>query len=392
MKIRSVTLFVDGGALPEGLAEFVSQARQAFPVPVQSVRVAAPPLPDWAKSPEEACRWVKTCHQAGIDYCNVGPVLLEHPAEWLQYLGDLIGSHTTLFGSAEVSDRAGRIDPGRAADLGRLVKRLSQEHENGFGNLYFTVLANCPPETPFFPAGYSAGRLGFALALEAADLTRRAVAGAPGLEQARRRLIQAIESGAATLSQSAAVLGEGHGVPFRGIDFSYAPYPSPEKSVAATLEDLGLPRFGQPGSLFSAAFVTDALQRARFDRCGFNGLMLPVLEDEVLARRAASGTLDLQKLLLYSSVCGVGLDTVPLPGSVSEAELRAVFLDLAALAARLNKPLTARLMPMPGLEAGAPVSFDFPFFADGRVMPLESEPLQGALAEGDFIDLQPFSR
>ena len=42
---------------------------------------------------------------------------------------------------------------------------------------------------------------------------------------------------------------------------------------------------------------------------------------------------------------------------------------MAALSTRLNKPLTARLMPIPGLNAGDPVAFpEFAFFAPSRVM------------------------
>ena len=45
--------------------------------------------------------------------------------------------------------------------------------------------------------------------------------------------------------------------------------------------------------------------------------------------------------------CG-WLDTVPLPGDISRAELAAILLDMAALALAADKPLTARLMPVPG--------------------------------------------
>jgi uncharacterized protein len=67
-------------------------------------------------------------------------------------------------------------------------------------------------------------------------------------------------------------------------------------------------------------------------------------------------------------VCGTGLDTVPLPGDVSEEELAGILLDVAALAVRLNKPLTARLMPVPGLSAGDVTRFEFEYFANGRVL------------------------
>ena len=67
-----------------------------------------------------------------------------------------------------------------------------------------------------------------------------------------------------------------------------------------------------------------------------------------------------------STVCGTGLDTVPLSGDISEAEIAAILLDVAALGVRHAKPLTARLMPMPGRSAGDPLHFDFPLFAESE--------------------------
>lgn len=76
--------------------------------------------------------------------------------------------------------------------------------------------------------------------------------------------------------------------------------------------------------------------------------MQPVLEDfAVLAKRAAEGTLTIKDALLYSAVCGTGLDTVPLPGNTTAEQMTPLLLDLSALAMRLDKPLTARLMPVP---------------------------------------------
>jgi hypothetical protein len=73
------------------------------------------------------------------------------------------------------------------------------------------------------------------------------------------------------------------------------------------------------------------------------------------------------------------LDTVPLPGDVSEGALAGLLFDVAALAARLDKPLTARLMPLPGKAAGDPVHFDFAYFADGGVLPLGEDEGGGML-------------
>ena len=89
-------------------------------------------------------------------------------------------------------------------------------------------------------------------------------------------------------------------------------------------------------------------------------------------------------LLLCSAVCGTGLDTVPLPGDTSPEQIAALLLDVAALALRLDKPLTARLMPIPGKAAGDPTGFDFAFFANSRVMGIEAAPLRG-LFNGDEV-------
>jgi uncharacterized protein (UPF0210 family) len=112
--------------------------------------------------------------------------------------------------------------------------------------------------------------------------------------------------------------------------------------------------------------------------------MLPVLEDSRLAQRAAQGTLSIKDLLLYSAVCGAGLDTVPLPGDISAGELAGILLDVAVLAQRLDKPLTARLMPVPGKKAGDRTDFEFAYFANSRVLPVESGSLTRSLA-GDEV-------
>ncbi len=115
--------------------------------------------------------------------------------------------------------------------------------------------------------------------------------------------------------------------------------------------------------------------------------MQPILEDSVLARRAAEGTLTVKDALLYSAVCGTGLDTAPLPGDTPAEHIVPLLLDLSALALRLDKPLTARLMPIPGKKAGEETSFDFAFFAPSRVMKLDSEPLANSLSGTQVIQL-----
>jgi uncharacterized protein (UPF0210 family) len=97
-------------------------------------------------------------------------------------------------------------------------------------------------------------------------------------------------------------------------------------------------------------------------------------------------------LLLYASVCGAGLDTIPLPGDVTPEALAAILVDVAALALRLNKPLVARLLPLPGKQAGDEVNFDYPYFAPTRVLASRAAGLGGLFAGKETFDLGPRSR
>ena len=392
MEIRSVTLFCDpdavsGDAASGDFAGFFAAARAAFPVRVQSARLGAPPFPDWlpregaiAAAADFAAAW----RAAGVDYVSLGPVQLHQDPAWLDLIPELLAVAEGVFASVEIATTDGRMDVGRCHDVAALIRRVSTLHPDGFGNLFLGALAGCGPGHPFLPASYhGGGPARFAIAVESADVALEAIAGAASLDEARARLVAGIESAAGAIVPVAERLAAEFGVAFGGLDFSLAPYPTADKSLGAALEALGVPAVGAPGGLFAAAVITEAIDRAQFPRTGFSGLMLPVLEDATLARRAAEGGLALNDLLLYSAVCGVGLDTIPLPGDVSEATLAGILLDTTALSARLRKPLVARLMPLPGLRAGDATSFDFEYFAPSRVMAARGYGVDGLLGRGD---------
>jgi uncharacterized protein (UPF0210 family) len=145
------------------------------------------------------------------------------------------------------------------------------------------------------------------------------------------------------------------GVHFGGIDLS--PAPLGEDSIATALELAGYGRVGTPGTLTVAAAITAALKSTGLPTCGYCGLMLPVLEDALLGRRWEEGLVHAHQLLLYSAVCGTGLDTLPLPGDSTAEEIARLLLDVATLAVRLHKPLSARLFPVPGKQVGERTTF-----------------------------------
>jgi uncharacterized protein (UPF0210 family) len=92
---------------------------------------------------------------------------------------------------------------------------------------------------------------------------------------------------------------------------------------------------------------------------------------------------------MFSAVCGSGLDTIPIPGDTSLAQISALLLDICALALRQRKPLTARLMPIPGKKAGDVTDFNFDYFANSKVMALEAEPLNRLFTGNEIFSVHP---
>ena len=155
-------------------------------------------------------------------------------------------------------------------------------------------------------------------------------------------------------------------IKFVGIDVS--PAPMGDESIAYAMEQQLPGYFGERGTLTVTAGLTQTLRSLALPLCGYSGLMLPVLEDVGLGERSAAGYFNLDSLLLYSSVCGTGLDTIPIPGDATTAQIAAMLTDVATLATRLNKPLSARLFPVPGCTAGDTTKFDSPYLTNTTVM------------------------
>ncbi len=400
MNIRSITVFCAPGWPPDEsvlqrAGEFSSRARGAYTAAgyeVQTVRLALPPFPAWlpagADIPAAARALEEAASALGFEYLSLGPALPDAPWSYA-CLPEVVAATGRTFVSGVMASAGAGISLEAVRACAETIHALAPQQENGFANLYFAALANVPAGAPFLPAAYHDGSgMAFALALEAADLAVEAFAQADSLAEARRALLEAMHAHAAALTAAAASLTSRSAVRFGGLDYSLAPYPEMSRSLGAALESLGVPAVGLHGSLAAAAFLAEAIDRAEFPRAGFSGLMLPVLEDAALAARAAEGALSVKDMLLYSAVCGTGLDTVPLPGETDAAQLAAVLLDVAALSTRLGKPLTARLMPMPGKAAGDPLTFDFPYFAASRVLALEAAPLRGPLAGAETFRLR----
>jgi uncharacterized protein len=283
-------------------------------------------------------------------------------------LADLIVGREALNCSVMVATPGAGIDVLTARAAAEVMLRLASETKEGFGNFNFAALACVGPGTPFFPAAYHAGPANLTVALQGAGILAEGLQAGAGLADVTRQAREALVRQASPVVELAQQLASGLGVYFGGIDLS--PAPDGDDSIAAAIELAGLGPFGSPGTLALAAAITPAIQSTGLPTCGYCGLMLPVMEDVVLAERWAEGRVGLDQLLAYSAVCGTGLDTVPLPGDCSADELTNVICDVASLAVRLRKPLSARLLPVPGKRAGEVTEFSSPYLVNTLIKPL----------------------
>jgi uncharacterized protein len=398
MKIRSITYFCNPKypleeTVLQKAGRFLLEAKSAYEAAgyeVQTVRLATLPFPrllgeaNLNKLPELTEEMDRLTQHLGIGYFSLGPALPEMPRSY-EIIPDAIFMSKNAFFGGIMADTANEIDLTAIQACAEIIVKCSTIEANGFANLQFAALANVRAGAPFLPAAYHDGNTpAFAIATEAADLAVQAFEHARSLEEGRGRLVIEIEKHGKRLAQIAKSLD----CRFGGIDFSLAPFPDDAHSLGNAVEKMGVPRIGLHGSLAAAAILTEAIDRAYFPHTGFSGFMQPVLEDSILAKRAAEGTLSLKDVLLYSAVCGTGLDTVPLPGDTTAGQLVPLLLDVCALALRLDKPLTARLMPIPGKQAGDETSFDFGFFVNSRVMALESAPLLAPLKTQNVLQIK----
>ncbi len=388
MKIRSVTCFVnvDGTLAASALApaaRLAASARRAVPhhgYDLVTMRLAVQPL-DRILSPASTLPSVKDFGVAfekafkGIGY-DYGALMIESRRLSAQ-VPELVRATSDLFASRWMCSRSEGIDLDAVRDAAAIIDNLAHTTDDGFGNFRFAAAANCPPGVPFFPVAYaSVGEPAFAFATEAADLAVDSFTQAADLAAAGNALVTAVEREGRKLDALGRALEDETGIHFSGIDFSLAPVPDQARSLATAFERLTGAPFGTRGTLFAAGFITDCMRRAAYPRAGFSGLMLPVLEDWTLAARSREGLYDLDSLLLYSSVCGTGLDTVPLAGDTTREAIAGLLLDLSTLACKLDKPLTARLIPVPGLNAGETTRFNFEWFSNARAFEVRGRDLK----------------
>ena len=384
LRIRTITAGV-GLKSPTDLSRveaaiaLLERAKKVFEADnyeVQTLRVATPPI---MAAVNDRTREAALAQLQALDELaaardvrvSIGPVFsADHPAPHLPaWAAELVRTTRNLNFTVVVASPERGTAPRAATVAAQTMVAIARATPDGLGNFRFAAAANIPPGTPFFPAAYHQGPDSIAVGLESASLVEEAFGDQGDTADASIRLRHRLEEALAPVERTAATIARREGRVYLGIDPS--PAPGKDRSIGAAIEALTKVPFGGASTLDACAAVTGALKAVRIRTCGYAGLMLPVLEDPVLAKRATERRYGVQDLLLYSSVCGTGLDVVPIPGDTPVEVVARIVLDVAALSAKLHKPLSARLFLIPGKKAGEVARFTDPYLTDSAVLAVQ---------------------
>lgn len=356
--------------LKEAKAEFVSKGYQ-----VQTLRISTQPFYTYmnGKSYEELIPGLIKLDQLVTE---AGMILAIGPIVGNDYVGDisnwavkLIQETESISFSISIANKENGISGSGVHQAAMTIANIAENTNGGEGNFRFTASANCPAGIPFFPAAYHQGPRSFAIGLESPNVLTSVFKKGPE-DQVKENLKAALEKIMKPIETLALKISKSKKWPYDGIDTSAAP--GLDASIGEAIEELTGQPFGSASTLSACAMITDVLKSVDVKRCGYSGLMLPVIEDKVLAKRATEGHFTVQELLLYSAVSGTGLDVVPLPGETSITTIENLLIDVAALSLKYtDKALSARLFLIPGKQAGDLVSFENPTLTACRVMELK---------------------
>lgn len=299
-------------------------------------------------------------------------------AQEIEMLPELIADYGDLCNACVnvELDSNGILDNKVLLQSAKIVKRIAQITSRGEGNFNFTVNFNCKPFIPYFPAGYHCSELpnSFVIGFETPDLLVSVLKNIPKAEhnvffeqcyQAMSQALQYHVDQVLDAIQSTALSGN---FQFAGIDSSAAPSKNCA-SMTQVYELLGVPFFGASGTVEASSLLTKVFKSVKnVPLVGFSGLMLAVVEDTGLAQGTEKSQYDIRALLTYSAVCGIGLDTVPIPDNTTVEQIAALMRDTGTMAFRLNKPLTVRLFPIPGRQAEEMTYFESDDLCNSRIL------------------------
>jgi hypothetical protein len=383
-KVRAITGFVrlDRATYAQQVAEALTVIRAAKAefekqgYEVETLRIVTQPLAELVsgQSDAEALKFLKAFDDLSAKESflpSVGPAMMRDSDDpkTMHLLMQMLSTLPNINANAIMAGDDG-IHWKVIRETAALIRYVTDHSVHSQGNFNFTGTAMLKPLGPFYPGTFHTGAgKQFSLGFEGANVVREVFARTHGdfnasVAELTKQLTVHSKIGESIGEKVAAATGWA----FMGVD----PTPAPlgDVSIGTAMETYTGAKFGSSGTMTAALIITTAVKAVPVKQIGYSGLMVPVMEDKGLAKRWAEGTYNIDDLLAYSAVCGTGLDTIPLPGDVSEEQLVRILGDVASLAWKWHKPLSARLLPVKGMKAGATTEFVDQYLFNTTVHPL----------------------
>jgi uncharacterized protein len=383
-KVRAITGFVrlDRATYAQQIAEALSVIRAAKSefekqgYEIETLRIVTQPLAELVsgQSDAEALRFLKAFDDLSVKekfLPSVGPAMMRDSDDpkTMHLLAQVLSTLPNINSNAIMAADDG-IHWKVIRETAALVRYVTDHSVHSQGNFNFAGTAMLKPLGPFYPGTYHTGAgKQFSLGFEGANVVKEVFMRTHGnfdasVAELTKQLTVHSKVGEAIGEKVAASSGWA----FMGVD----PTPAPlgDVSIGAAMEAYTGAKFGSSGTMTAALIITTAVKAVPVKQIGYSGLMVPVMEDKLLAKRWAEGAYNVDDLLAYSAVCGTGLDTIPMPGDASEEQIVRILGDVASLAWKWHKPLSARLLPVKGKKSGDSTEFEDQFLFNTTVHPL----------------------
>ncbi len=370
---------------------------RTYGIPVVNKRIAVTPMASVGAGCNQdefvllAQALDKAASLVGVDFlggfsANVENGMSKAARELILAIPEALSSTAKVCGSVNVGSSKYGINMDALAMLGHSIKQLAEisADTGGFAAAKLVVFTNQPEANPFMAGaihGVGQHEVVINVGVSGPGVVARALErrlarnDSPGLHD----LAEEIKQTAFRITRCGELIGrrvaEKLGIPFGIVDVSLAPTPKVGDSVGEILTILGVDDVGSPGSTAIVAMLNDAVKKggtfASQSAGGLSGAFIPVCEDAELARAVENDSLPLEKLEAMTAVCSVGLDMVAIPGSVDAATLSAIMADEMAIGMINHKTTAARIIPVPGKEAGEFVSFGG-LFGESAILPVRN--------------------
>lgn len=367
----------------QNLVSICDQVGEKYGIPVVNKRISVSPMAVAAApfGPEEMVTVAQTLdkavHAVDVDFLGGFSALVEKgmatgDRALISALPQALAQTERICASINVASTRAGINMDAVLQMGRQIKAAAEltADRDGIGCAKLCIFANIPQDVPFMAGAYlgvgeadaviNMGVSGPGVVKKAID---RAIADTPDMDL--RQLSELIKRTAYKVTRVGELIGrevaEKLEIRFGVVDLSLAPTPNVGDSVGEIFQSLGLKSIGVPGTTVALAMLNDAVKKggafASSNVGGLSGAFIPVSEDLNINQSAVDGFLSLEKLEAMTSVCSVGLDMVAIPGNTSAETLAAIIADEMAIGVINKKTTAARIIPVPGKQAGDEVYF-----------------------------------